>query len=571
MTQLYDAKFFSSRLLGQNRFFRQAGAVIDIELKENNENIAKLFVEELTKLLSVLPIKDYEVKSLVFSNGINIALRYPYDLLMVACEILDWVWADITDLIDLDQPIDLEHSRRKFAKLIRENQQILLRKIYIKALEKKVNFFVHNDTLVVGSGIKQFKTKLSKILKVSDIPWKKVADIPMVLITGTNGKTTTTRLTEFICRRSGLKSGYCSTDWVMINGKLVTEGDLSGPSGHQYVLASSKVDVAILEVARGGMIKRGLLPNYAVAATVTNIAYDHIGQNGIESLSDLAEAKGLVYDGLREDGTAIINLDDEHIRALPIRLRKSYLSTKLSEAEISAYLTPENFVVFLDGCDIVLKTTDKRYVLNQIDKIPLTVQGLAKYNYENVLHAVSLCFCLGVEPKKIGRALAKFGADAKSNFGRWNYYKSEKHGHLIVDIAHNPAGLVSVLELAKAFRELNGINGKLGLMYGNTADRRETLPEIAKIIIDKQVDQVIIKEFQESLRGSELGEMPELFKNELIKQGYPEKKIKVIPNELEATQYILKKAKPDDLYILCSHELISGVSKLLKETIKAEE
>ena len=137
MTQLYDAKFFSSRLLGQNRFFRQAGAVIDIELKENNENIAKLFVEELTKLLSVLPIKDYEVKSLVFNNGINIALRYPYDLLMVACEILDWVWADITDLIDLDQPIDLEHSRRKFAKLIRENQQILLRKIYIKALEKK--------------------------------------------------------------------------------------------------------------------------------------------------------------------------------------------------------------------------------------------------------------------------------------------------------------------------------------------------------------------------------------------------------------------------------------------------
>lgn len=570
MTQLYDAKFFSSRLLGQSRFFDCAGAMIDVEWLGDNEKIANTFAEELNKLLEKLPVKDYEIKTKVYRNGFNIALRYPYDLLMVACEILDWVWADITDLFDLEREVNLKRSIRRFKKIIAENQKLILRKIYNKAQEKKVNFFVNKDTVVLGSGIYQFKAKLNKILKLSDIPWKKIKNIPSVLITGTNGKTTTTRLTEFICRKSGLVSGYCSTDWVMINGKLVSEGDLSGPSGHQFVLSNSKVEVAILEVARGGMVKRGLLPNYATAATMTNIAHDHIGQNGIENLTDLAIAKGIVYNGLSDNGIAIINLDDANIVALPIKHRKSYLSTKLDENSISKYLTADNFVVFIADQEIILKTLTERFILNRIDEIPVTVHGLATYNYENVLHAVALSYSLGVLPKHIIKGLAKFGGDDKSNFGRWNYYHSNKHGHLVVDIAHNPAGLESVLTLTDGFRKLKGLKGKLGLMYGNTADRRETMPEIADIIIRHNIDSVVIKEFQQSLRGSELGEMPEAFKKILFEKGYPAKKIKVIPNEVEAVTHILTKAKPDDMNILCSHELITEVSKLLKDTLKAE-
>lgn len=570
MTQLYDAKFFSSRLLGQSRFFDRAGAMIDVDWSGDNEKIASTFAEELKKLLEKLPVKDYEIKTKVYRNGFNIALRYPYDLLMVACEMLDWVWADITDLFDLEREVNLKRSVRRFKKIIAENQKLILRKIYNKALEKKVNFFVNKDTVVLGSGVYQFKAKLNKVLKLSDIPWKKIKNIPSVLITGTNGKTTTTRLTEFICRKSGLVSGYCSTDWVMINGKLVSEGDLSGPSGHQFVLSSSKVEVAILEVARGGMVKRGLLPNYATAATMTNIAHDHIGQNGIENLTDLTVAKGLVYNGLSDDGLAIINLDDENIVALPNKHRKAYLSTKLDESTISKYLTTDNFVVFIADKEIILKTQTERFTLNRIDEIPVTVHGLATYNYENVLHAVALSHSLGVLPKHIIKGLAKFGGDDKSNFGRWNYYHSTKHGHLVVDIAHNPAGLESVLTLADGFRKLKGLKGKLGLMYGNTADRRETMTEIADIIIRHNVDYVIIKEFQQSLRGSELGEMPEAFKKVLLEKGYPAKKIKVIPNEVEAVTHILAKAKPEDLNILCSHELIIEVSKLLKDTLKVE-
>ncbi|MBX9597652.1 MAG: hypothetical protein K2X04_03640 [Burkholderiales bacterium] len=572
MKRLYDAKYFSSRLLGQNRFFSDAGAVIDVVLHGNIEEVSERYVNELSRLLAVLSIKDYAVKMITFSNGFNVAIRYPYDLLMVACEILDWVWYDIVDLIDDDIPIKFERSKRRFKTMIRENQQLLLRKVYTTARQKQVNFFVHKDLLILGSGIHQFRSKLNNITKLADIPWGKIADIPSVLITGTNGKTTTTRLTEFICRKAKLVSGYCSTDWVMVNNKLVAEGDLSGPSGHQFVLMHPKVELAILEVARGGIIKRGLLPNYATAATVTNIFHDHIGQNGIENLADLAAAKAIVYNGLKTDGIAIINLDDEHIRAFPLNnSRKAYLSTKLNAEEIQPFITMNNFVVYLDNQQIVIQTCNEVHRLNNITQIPITVHGLAQYNYENVLHATALTFALGLTPAQIMFGLAKFGADARSNFGRWNYYHSKVAGHLVVDIAHNLAGVRNILDLAQEFRKLHGLNGRLGLMYGNTADRRETIPEVVKIILEHKVDLLVIKEFQESLRGSVLGEMPELFRLELLRQGYPQVQLKVIPNELEATEYILAQAQPEDMYLLCSHELLTDVSKLLREKIIVEK
>lgn len=572
MAGLSSASFFSSRLLGQSRFFPVAGAVIDISYKSTeNQKIADFFVTELKQLLSSLSVTDYEVKTLVFANGINVALRYPYDLLMVACEILDWMWLEVVDNLDKELPIRQDKAKKIFSQMIEENQQIMLRKLYNKAQQHKVNFFIHKDLIILGSGVNQFRIKQNKVTKINDIPWKKIANIPTILVTGTNGKTTTTRLTEFICRKAKLKSGYCSTDWVMINGRLVTEGDLSGPTGHQYVMMNPKVEVAILEAARGGIVKRGLMPNYATAATVTNIAYDHIGQNGIETLEDLANAKGVVYDAIAEDGIAVVNLDDKYIPNLPIKQKKAYLSTKLTEQEISQYLTADNYVVYLDNGMITLQTSKVKYGLNKINEIPITVHGLATYNYENVLHATALAYAVGVTPEQIQFGLKKFGADDKSNFGRWNYYQSKRHGHLVVDIAHNPAGLENILSLATGFRKLYNLTGKLGLMYGNTADRRDTIPEIVAIINKYNVDQVVIKEFQTSLRGSQLGEMPQAFYDELIKQGYPAEKIKVIPNELEAVTHILTETNGEDMYLLCSHELITDVSKLLRDTLAQEK
>ena len=178
-----------------------------------------------------------------------------------------------------------------------------------------------------------------------------------------------------------------------------------------------KVEVAILEVARGGMIKRGLLPNYATAATVTNISHDHIGQSGIENLTDLAVAKGIVYSGIKPDGIAIVNLDDEHIRELPLtNQRKAYLSTKLTAEEMQKFVRADNFVVYLDDQQITVQTSNELHRLNNITQIPITVYGLAHYNYENVLHATALTFALGLTPAQIMFGLAKFGADARLKF-----------------------------------------------------------------------------------------------------------------------------------------------------------
>lgn len=569
LTSLYDAKFFSSRLLGENIYFANVGAVIEIDLINNNQEIANTYNEVLSGILASLPIEAYEIKIKVFKQGINVALSYPYDLLMVACEILDWTWEEVVDLVDNATEVDFAKAQQRFTTIIQDQQNLILRKIYIKSHKEKVNLMIDKKWLILGSGYKQFRVKLSQVTKLSDIPWKKIGDIPIALITGTNGKTTTTRLTEFICRDSAkLYSGYSSTDWISINKKTVKVGDFSGPTGHQYVLQHPKMEIAILEVARGGMLKRGLLPVSATVATITNIANDHLGQSGIENLTDLAAAKGLIYAGLKQDGVAVINLDDEHISKLPIDKTKVYLSTKLSASKMAPYLNPKNFVVYLENDHIILETSQKKHQLNKIDEIPLTVNGLASYNNENILHAVSLSFVLGIKPKQISCGLKKFGRDNESNFGRWNYYNLSEKGHFVVDVAHNPAGLESLITLARKFRNLHKLKGKLGLMYGNTADRKEMIPEIVDIIIRHQVDKVIIKEFQQSLRGSKLGEMTKLFYDELIKAGYPIRQVKIIANELEATKYITSKSKADDMFLLCAHDLLPEVSKLMKSLKK---
>ena len=201
----------------------------------------------------------------------------------------------------------------------------------------------------------------------------------------------------------------------------------------------------------------------------------------------------------------------------------------------------------------------------------MTIHGLAHYNNENILHAVSLCFALGLSPQQISRGLSKFGADEKSNFGRWNHYTSIKYGHLVVDIAHNPAGLANILDLAQGFRELKGLTGKFGLLYGITADRRDTIPEIVALIISHKVEELIIKEFQTALRGSEVGEMPELFYNELIKQGFPAASIKIVANETDAVNTILAQAQAEDMNLLCVHEHLTTVTKQLRDIINHEK
>lgn len=565
MIKLSDCEIFSSRLLGQNRFFNTCGAILDISLTKNIEKTAEGFASIFTEIIAKLPIKEYTIVVDTFSSGFSLAISYPFDLMYTMCDIMDHIWESFAKSIDDGTPVDLEYLVEKFKGFIKHDKNMPLRKIYIKAAKKKINCSIFKEDLVIGSGKKSFSIKLKKLKKVSDIPWEKVGDIPILLVTGTNGKTTTVRLTEFICRTAKMKTGECDSDFVMINGKIKDEGDLSGPTGHLTVLSNPKVEVAILEAARGGLVKRGLMPNYALAATVTNIAHDHIGQNGVDNLSDLANLKSIVYSGIKQDGIAIVNLDDKQLSKLQLTAsRKAFISTKLSEAKISTYLTPDNFIVFIYKGKIVIKSHNGSYLLNKLTDIPLTVNGLAKYNYENILHAVALSFSLGCTPKQIVKGLTKFGANDKSNFGRWNYFKTPKNGHLVIDTAHNPAGLNQVLKLANDFRKLHKLNGRLGLMYGITGDRRDTAPTTAKIISDNKVDHVVIKEILSTFRGSTPGEMPKLLKQELEKIGYPKDKIKIISVELENAKFIINQSKPDDIYILCVHEMVPETISLIK-------
>ncbi len=566
LDKLVDCKYFASRLLGLNSLFDKPGCIIEIELDRDIDNVASIFVNNLSRVLDEVNEFKYQIKKSVYSTGFQVGISAPYDLIYVLCSVMDEVWESTAHALDNAINIDFNRLVNMANAYIKQDINLLVRKIAKTANARKVNFFINNDIVYLGSGKYGYAQKINKIKKINDIPWEKIKDVPIALVTGTNGKTTTTRLTEFICRKSGLKSGYCSSDWVMNNGKIVTKGDFSGPMGHHLVLSNPKLDVAILEVARGGILKRGILPNYTVSATVTNISQDHLGDSGIENLDDLARLKGLIYNSLLDTGCAIINLDDEHIRKLNILHQvKCYLSTKLSEEEISTYLTQDNFVVFIDGNDIILKLINKRYIIANLLFVPLTIHGLAKYNYENILHAVALSYSLGIKPSDIKAGLLKFASNNNFNYGRWNYFFSKKHGHIVVDLAHNPAGLNSVLALARDFKNLFKLSGKLVLMYGVTADRRDTIPEVINVINSYAVDDLVIKDFVFNLRGSKLGEIPNKLYNALLDHGYPKNKLRIILNELDAAKYLVKRASSNDLTILCTHENISKVIKIIKQ------
>lgn len=565
MDKLVDCKYFASRLLGQNKLFDKPGAVIEVDVTRRVSSTCTVFVNNVVKVLDQIEDFDYKLAKNVYSNGFQVGVLAPYDVIFFVCNILDEIWDATAESIDNDTNIDFPRLVDIAKSYITKNTNLLIRKIVKSAQLKQVNFFIRDDIIYLGSGKYLYSKKLSKIKSIKDIPWKKIKNIPSVLITGTNGKTTTTRLTEFICRKSGLKSGYCSSDWVMINGKIISEGDLSGPTGHQLVLSNPKLDVAILEVARGGILKRGVLPNYAVGATVTNISQDHLGHSGIETLNDLAHLKGLVYNSLVDNGVAVVNLDDELVSHLDGQGIKCYLSTKMSEEDISKYLTKKNFVVFIESQNVVLKTKSKRYQIANLVDVPLTVHGLAKYNYENILNAVALSYSLGVSAKDITKGLLKFAVNEKSNYGRWNYFYSKKHGHIVVDLAHNPASLNSVLDVASNFKELFKLTGKFVVMYGVTADRRDTINEVVNIINSYKIDKLVIKEFVSHLRGSQLGEVPTEFYNALVESGY--NNANIIHNEMEAVKTILDDAGSDDITILCTHEMIPDVITFIKQNI----
>ena len=555
---------YSRRLVGPNLFFKETGTVLDIPLTEDRERLTELFYQEANRILPELGWVDIKITHKFFNNGVRYAMIAPVDITMPACDVIDFIWLSVREYVENGKFKSIDEAKKELLPTIKEDENLTYRKLYELAKSKGFNAFRDKNKAFIGSGTGCYEFDLQND-DLESIAWDKVYDIPAVIVTGTNGKTTTVRLTDFICRYAGKLTGYTSTDWVKVNDELIDEGDYSGPTGHQFVLTNKKVEIALLESARGGLLKRGLIESYVNAAAVTNVSADHLGEDGIETVAELAEAKSIVFRTMGENSHAIINLDNSYMKEKFDKLscNKIIVTQKADEHDMEYYLAKADYACIVDDGKFIWIEKGQKTVLLDVKEASITVNGFAKHNIENTMVAIALSFKLGIEFATIVEALKEYKNDTKVNRGRANIFEWDNKV-AVLDYAHNEAGVDALLSMMKAYDK----GGKTYLMIGTTGDRKYLISPINDIIIKHDVDFIVLKETAKYLRGSEFMELPLSIRKDLADKGYDVSNTFISHGELEGVKYILDKLEDNDVAIFCCQAELEGVAGYLEDLVK---
>ncbi len=396
-------------------------------------------------------------------------------------------------------------------------------------------------------------------------PKGSVGRIPIIAITGTNGKTTTTRITAHIAKSAGKKVGYTTSDGVYIQNQLMMKGDCTGPLSSQFVLKDPTVDFAVLECARGGILKNGLAFQNCDVAIVTNVAADHMGLGGINTLDQMAKLKAVVPETVFPHGYAVLNADDDRVFAMAKELRCNVALFSMDEnnPRIQAHCKKGGLaVVFENDFISILKGTWKIRVINVHD-VPITFEGKALHNINNCLPAVMAAYLYrDISIDDIRSALLSFVPSSSQTPGRLNFFHF-KSFTILADFAHNPHGLkllgdfIGKLEYPK----------KIGLISG-TGDRRdEDIRELGSLSAT-YFDEIIIR-CDKNLRGRTAEEIIQLLKEGIVSQN-PGIPTMVIENEEEALEYIYAHPQTGALYVVMC-DVVTGALSKIKELKEREE
>jgi cyanophycin synthetase len=323
--------------------------------------------------------------------------------------------------------------------------------------------------------------------------------VPIVSITGTNGKTTTTRLTAHILRKTGQHVGWSSSSGVFIEGEQVMEGDYTGPAGALRVLIEPGLDAAVLETARGGILLRGIAYESNDVSVFTNVSADHLDLQGIRTVEGLAAAKSTVIRITKPEGVAVLNADDPLVVqcAHKTLARVCYISQHSENPITQEHISKGGLAVIADRDSFEYWRDGRSTAIARIDEIPITFGGSARHMVENALCATAASLAMGLESEAVREGLKTFTSSPSDNLGRLNVY--EVDGVIvIVDFAHNEAGLRHLLDLAF---NLKKDGQRLVTIIGTAGDRTDAnLFEIGRIAAETS-DAVIIKETKKYLRG----------------------------------------------------------------------
>lgn len=332
-------------------------------------------------------------------------------------------------------------------------------------------------------------------------------------VTGTNGKTTTTRLLAHVAQQAGTRVGWSSSTGVFINGEAVLEGDYSGPSGARRVLLDPDVELSILETARGGLLLRGLAYESNDVGVFLNISADHLSLQGVDTVKSLADVKSVVIRVTRPDGLVVLNADDPLILDFASNAPAPVaLTSQQPDADpVRRHIGASHLAVVREQGDIVVYRDRNRDVIAELANVPMTYGGAAPFMVDNALAATAAAIGLGFEPAKIAAGLSTFRNDSLSNKGRLNIFEVEDRT-VIIDYAHNDTGLAGLAGFA---RNIAPTRSRLHVVVGTAGDRRdEDFLALGRTACE-QADVVYLKDTPGYRRGRKPGEM-----TALMRQGF---------------------------------------------------
>jgi len=542
----------SRRLTGPNVIWGKAGPVVDVALDDSDADaVEQAWAARLMPLLEGIGWAEETTASRRFKGGLSLAFSAPMDALYTACEINEWA---------LQGEMSLEEAIPHFKAAIRKEGNPPLLRIQRSANRAGALFLACDDVVSVGAGRWSNKWSAKELPEAGSIDMAARERIPIAMITGTNGKTTTVRLLKAMVDAQGKVPGLSSTDYLMVGDEILDRGDWSGPGGARAILRNNNVDIALLETARGGMLRRGLGlgAREADVVLINNIAADHLGEWGVQDLDMLADTKFVIRHAGKH---VVLNADDEksvertHLIDQPL----TWFSLNHHSTVIQSHLGQSGQTATLQEGELVWSANGETETLIAVDEIPITFGGAAQHNISNALAAICVAKELGLHNESIVQGLKTFQSNLKDNPGRLNRFDI-KGTTVIVDFAHNAHGLAALMQMTAAMSAKRRL-----VTLGHAGDRNDdALIELAQTAAAGGMDCIILKEQPGELRGRKLGEIPAILEKALIDSGFPAEHIVHAANEIEATQTALDWAETGDLLLLLTLDSRSEVLRLLR-------
>jgi len=556
----------SRRLTGPNLLLDRPGAVIEVALEPEEAAAAvAAWREQARRMLDAVGWSGEETAARLFSGGASLAISAPIDALYAATEVNEWAWAAAEASLSGEMP-EIAAGRDALRRLIAQESNPALLALRDAAVARGVAFLSDGRFASAGLGTGSLTWPVDELPPPESVDWRAVHDVPVLLVTGTNGKSTTVRLVAAMVTAAGKVPGLTSTDYIEVGDEVIERGDFSGPEGARAVLRDKRVEVAVLETARGGILRRGLVANRADAAAVTNIAEDHLGDYGIHDLASLTATKLVIARVVRPDGRVVLNADDPELVAAAggVAAPIVWFAFDAGNPVVAGHVAAGGEAVVVDDGALVLDRGGERTAVIRAGEVPVTFGGAARYNVANALAAIGVASVLRLPAEAMASGLRQMKSTPEDNPGRANLF--EWNGsRILLDYAHNPHGIKALLDIAQALPAQRKL-----IILGQAGDRSdEAIRDLARAAWELRPDYIIVKELPEMLRGRQLGEVPAVLEDELRRLGVPAAHLERADSELEAVNRALAWARPGDLLVLLVHKhrdevvrmLISGVVK----------